>query len=182
MKKIFYFTLRMLALLFIFSASQFSVAGQYPVITSVSAIMINSTTAEYHWSAKLAEIVSASETEVYGATHSGAAFRAIYGQLEGPDFIAAMFDNVDAFHSHSIGETMRLAYQADVTEGNFTFRENVENIPGEGNRCLAYVTVPSNSQFWGNVINPAGCVYIPAPTQCRCQLYHSNGCNIPFIH
>ncbi|MDI3360204.1 hypothetical protein QQF21_06880 [Lelliottia sp. V89_10] len=164
MKKMFYFTLRMMFLLFIFSASQFSLAGQYPVITSVTARVVDPYNTEYHWSGKLAEIGSASETMVPFGYMTGLGFKDINGGFTVVRFVATTTYS-GSQTPHPIGDLARGDYVSDVDTNRFTFTVPPDEIPGEGDRCLAYVSVQQNNAFWSNAINPAGCTYIPPATE-----------------
>lgn len=165
MKNIFCVTLKVIILLLICSVSQFSVAGQYPVITSVSAIMTDPTHAEYRYSAQLAEIGSASETTmVPGNYTTGVVFKEVSNVGEYPMFVGTKLFNGD-YTAQPIGPLAVTAFNGDVRTGKLSFTVDTYHIPGEGKRCLAYLATVDGINSWSNIINPVGCTYVPAPSE-----------------
>lgn len=173
MKKNFYFTLRMMVLLFTMTASQFSFAGLYPVITSITARSTAPNTVEYHWTAKLSEIGSVSETMMVPGAYSyrtGAAFKMINACCgAAPISVATPVENTGIGTQASIGELARGAYEGDVSSNHFTFTVHAYppdyRIPDEGQRCLAYIAYRTNVGSWDEALKPVGCTYVPAPTE-----------------
>jgi len=141
-----------------YSAAVF--AGMFPVISSISAMQIGNGVVEYHFKQSLVDIGPASETPLPGGgtyltvlaakTHSGA-----------QDPIVYITNTISDQRETTAGEMARTLYgwYGSISTATISFVDPYD-------QCIAYISIPKTQYFWySSTINPAGCTYIPPPTQ-----------------
>ncbi|HEX4502392.1 MAG TPA: hypothetical protein VH187_14735 [Scandinavium sp.] len=152
-----YFAILFTLSLSLFSGSVFS--GLFPVINSISAIQLSNGSVQYHFTQSLVEVGSATDRILPAGTYN--TFIGAKGYSGSIAIIAHVSGSASSGVDITVGDEGRSAYNAysSITSATLTSIK-------PSDQCIAYISTPKGETDWNSsVINPAGCTYIPPPTQ-----------------